>query len=158
MKRLSRFRFALTGRALFLIISSASVLLCIGLGRADETDQQIAMLCPAVFWSALLLEVVFVCYATRLRRQLEKRFSGLEYPKGIRSIGKRADVLITDAVGLLAVAALVVLLLRHIPTSAIQYLLLFVIVLTVRLHLMLTGKNHVFGNYTRHHKAQLKPG
>ena len=114
-------------------ISSFALLSCIFIGMNDISDKIIGIIFPIIFWLGL----------NAVRKEIEntgetRKFRGR--PE-IINIWKNRYGAIADIVCIVSLLLLVVFMIIGIGEKAIQYILIFLLVLSFRLHCILNGQN-----------------
>ena len=148
MKEASRFGRRLWAAVSCSVLSSASVLLCmIELDGSLEWIVRLAV--PLLFWIGLVLEQVFIWSANHLRRRIETELVGrrAEGLPGVCSFFRTQAGVIIDLMFILSVVVYAVLAIGHWGSDIAQYIVLFLIVLSFRLHCFANGKNYRYNLY-----------
>lgn len=136
-------------------LSSVSILTCIFVGLNEEADKIIRFIFPFIFWFCLIAEQALFWKANLIRKQIE--ISG-EYRKirakpGIVSVSKTRNGAIADLLLLISLILLVLFVLTGLGEKVIQYILIFLLVLSFRLHCILNGKNFRYKKYLAKRKV-----
>lgn len=131
------------------IISSVSIMECAFLGKSDNIDQVIKIIFPLVFWIGFLAEQFFIWNANSIRKKLETepKLRRIQGRLGVLSILQTEEGAITDIVMAISMIVFAILLLFKIGKGFPQYLFIFLIVLSFRLHCILNGKNFRYRKY-----------
>ena len=137
------------------IISSISIMACVFLGKSDNTDQTIKIIFPLVFWIGLLAEQFFIWNANSFRNKLiaAGKLRRIRGKPGVVSILQTEEGAIADLIFVLSIIVFAVLLLFKIGKGFPQYLFIFFIVLSFRLHCILNGKNFRYKKYLAKRKV-----
>ena len=124
-------------------VSSLSILICIFIGENETVNTVLKIIFPLIFWIGLILEQVFISQANKMRFELEKEDKRKQPRMNIGVIsffqtkeGAKADI--AFAVSLLI---LIISMIFNIGTNVLQYIFIFLSVLTFRMHCILNGKN-----------------
>lgn len=127
----------------FSFVSTVPVLLCV-IDFTDQTKQLFTIILSASFWGGLIAEQVFIWLADRLRkRELSKNVKETEKHRvGIASFCKTKAGTVSDIVFAVSFITFVVLFIGGWGISFAQYLCLFLIVLSFRVHCIANGKNY----------------
>lgn len=137
-------------------VSSLSILVCIFVGENEVLNTVLKIVFPLIFWIGLILEQVFISQANKMRLELEKE-DKRKQPRlkpGVISIfqteeGAKADI--TFAVSFLI---LIILMIFDIGTNVLQYIFIFLSVLTFRMHCILNGKNFRYKKFFSKRKVE----
>lgn len=137
-------------------VSSLSILVCIFVGENEVLNTVLKIVFPLIFWIGLILEQVFISQANKMRLELEKK-DKRKQPRlkpGVISIfqteeGAKADI--TFAVSFLI---LIILMIFDIGTNVLQYIFIFLSVLTFRMHCILNGKNFRYKKFFSKRKVE----
>lgn len=137
-------------------VSSLSILVCIFIGENEVLNTVLKIVFPLIFWIGLILEQVFISQANKMRLELEKE-DKRKQPRlkpGVISIfqteeGAKADI--TFAVSFLI---LIILMIFDIGTNVLQYIFIFLSVLTFRMHCILNGKNFRYKKFFSKRKVE----
>ena len=122
------------------VISSSALLLCFwGIQREKEI---FAIIIPIVFWVGLILEQCFMWEANRIFNKFKK----VRCLPGIISICKTQLGFISEIVFLVTLIGFIVLFVGRWGEQFFQYILLFFIVLSFRIHCIANGKNYRYKN------------
>ena len=148
MKTVTRYKKYLLFSLISSVISSVSVLLCIfePKGRAEAI---LKISTAAIFWLGLIFEQLFIWWANAFRRSLQKRtdaytITGLP---GICSFFKTELGFFTDTTFIISLIVYTVLAIGKWGTDVVQYIFLFLIVLSFRWHCIANGKNYSYKRY-----------
>lgn len=137
------------------IISSVSIMACAFLGKSDNIDQVIKIIFPLVFWIGLLIEQYFIWNANSFRKKLESegKLRRIRGKPGAVSILQTEEGAIADLILVISLIVFVILLLFKIGKGFPQYLFIFFIVLSFRLHCIFNGKNFRYKKYLAKRKV-----
>lgn len=137
------------------ILSSVSILACVFLGKQEEWDRFIRILFPLVFWVGLILEQILIWSANSVRKKLDVQPKPYySYGRiGFLSVFQTDEGVIVDLIGALAVEVFILLLIFQEGKGFTQYFLIFLIVLSVRLHCIFNGKNFKYKKYLAKRKV-----
>lgn len=137
------------------IISSVSIMACAFLGKSDNIDQVIKIIFPLVFWIGLLIEQYFIWNANSFRKKLESegKLRRIRGKPGAVSILQTEEGAIADLILVISLIVFVILLLFKIGKGFPQYLFIFFIVLSFRMHCILNGKNFRYKKYLAKRKV-----
>lgn len=136
------------------VLSSSAVLLCIWGVQNEQTIAEIII--PIIFWAGLIFEQYFLWDANRLLKKIEKnnKIKKIRNLPGIISIAKTRLGLIADCVLISALIGFVILFIGNLGEHFTQYILLFFIVLSFRIHCIANGKNYRYKNYLLHERGK----
>lgn len=137
-------------------ISSTPLLSCIFLEKNNESDVIIKIVFPIVFWIGLLAEQFFFWKSNSIRKDILKsgKFRKLKSNIGLISMLQNEYGAVADIVFVISLVVLLVLMIIGIGEKTAQYVLIFLLVLSFRLHCILNGKNFKYINYSL--KRQVK--
>lgn len=137
------------------IISSVSIMACVFLGKSDNADQTIKIIFPLVFWIGLLIEQYFIWNANSFRKKLESegKLRRIRGKPGAVSILQTEEGAVTDLILVISLIVFVILLLFGIGKGFPQYLFIFFVVLSFRMHCILNGKNFRYKKYLAKRKV-----
>ena len=137
------------------IISSVSIMACAFLGKSDNIDQVIKIIFPLVFWIGLLIEQYFIWNANSFRKKLESegKLRRIRGKPGAVSILQTEEGAIADLILVISLIVFVILLLFGIGKGFPQYLFIFSVVLSFRMHCILNGKNFRYKKYLAKRKV-----
>lgn len=150
-----KFLIEMTGSIIASAISSFSVIICAFVGKNESADKVITILFPIVFWVCFLAEQFFIWNANSIRKRLENegKISRVYGRLGILSVLQTREGTIADMILILSLIIFVALLLLGIGEEFIQYLFIFFIVLSFRMHCILNGKNFRYKQYLSKRKV-----
>lgn len=137
------------------IISSVSIMACAFLGKSDNIDQVIKIIFPLVFWVGLLAEQFFIWKVNSFRKKLEAegKLRRIRGKPGVLSILQTEEGAIADLIFVLSTIVFAILLLFKIGKGFPQYLFIFFMVLSFRMHCILNGKNFRYKKYLAKRKV-----
>lgn len=141
----SVFRRCIMFSILCSVLSSVPVAL-IPFVRGNGDNKVFNIIIPVIFWLGLIGEQFFIWRANRYRKILEKKNS--RYPKRIRgrpgvfSVFRSTEGMVADALFLICLIVFVVFALLHKGESVLQYILIFCMILSFRLHCIFDGINY----------------
>ena len=156
MKLISCFIKNLRIAQIFTLLSSLAVLLIIL--DVEESKEFIVMLAASLmFWGCLIAEQIFLWNANKQRKQVERRLSGYKAQglPGICSFFKTKLGLISDVLWAVSTVIYIILLAGNWGEKVAQYILLFLMVLSFRLHCIANGKNYRYKHYLQKRGAKL---
>lgn len=142
MKVISRFIRNLRLAIVCSVISSGAVL--ISMLDVDGTQKLFfAILASSLFWGGLIAEQMCVWNANKLRKNIE---SGSSVRKvrgwpGVCSFFKTESGFLADVLFILSLITYIVLAIGNWGVNVAQYIFIFLLVLSFRLHCILNGKN-----------------
>lgn len=139
----------------FSIISSTSILACIFIGTDDVTNRVLKLVFPIVFWVGFIAEQFFIWKANSFRKQIEATVKKrrISMNPGIISIFQTEAGAITDIVFAISLVVFIILMVTSIGEKAIQYIFIFLLVLSFRLHCILNGKNFKYKKFLAKRKV-----
>ena len=128
---------------------------CVFLGKSDNADQTIKIIFPLVFWIGLLIEQYFIWNANSFRKKLESegKLRRIRGKPGAVSILQTEEGAVTDLILVISLIVFVILLLFGIGKGFPQYLFIFFVVLSFRMHCILNGKNFRYKKYLAKRKV-----
>lgn len=137
-------------------VSSFALLSCIFIGMNDISDKIIGIVFPIIFWLGLIAEQILIWKSNAVRKEIEnigktRKFRG---GPGIINIWKNRYGAIADIVCLVSLLLLVLFLIIGIGEKTIQYILIFLLVLSFRLHCILNGQNFRYKKYLEKRKGK----
>ncbi len=148
-EKLSR---SLTAASVCSVISSLPILLCIWVSQSESKLPTVIM--ALIFWIFAVLEQLFIVKASNLRKAILK-----ENPKksrrrqsekvGIISFFETPPGACADCVSALSLIVLAVCIIFELGTDLIQFLILFLFVLSFRFHCIFNGKNFRYKYYLK---------
>ena len=149
------FNLFVTSSMVFSLISSASIIACILIGTDEATNKVLRLVFPIVFWLGLIAEQVFIWKANSLRKHFEAtgKKRGIKMNPGIISILQTEAGAIADIVFAISLVVFVILMATGVGEKAIQYIFIFLLVLSFRLHCILNGKNFRYKKFLAKRKV-----
>lgn len=149
------FNLFVTLSIVFSVVSSASIIACIFIGTNEATNKILRLVFPIVFWFALIAEQVFIWRANSLRKYFEAtgKKRRIRMNPGIVSILQTEAGAIADIVFAVSLVVFVILMATGIGEKAIQYIFIFLLVLSFRLHCILNGKNFRYKKFLAKRKV-----
>ncbi|MBE6808055.1 MAG: hypothetical protein E7524_01155 [Ruminococcaceae bacterium] len=154
MRIVSRFSWDLTIMIVGSAVSSVSFIAAILEGET-LTSRIIKILCALLFWSGLAVEQIFMWKANKRRLKIESIVSGRRITgmSGIFSFLKTEFGFFTDATLAISLITYIVLVIGNWGENVAQYIFLFLIVLSFRLHCIANGKNYRYKLYLQKRRA-----
>lgn len=136
-------------------LSSISLLAGLFTGLNQATDIIIKIIFPLSFWVGLGFEQFFIRKADLLRKEIEtsEDYRKIRGKPGVLSISKTRSGAIADLLLLASLLFLILFLLTGFGEKVIQYILVFLLVLSFRLHCILNGKNFRYKKYLAKRKV-----
>lgn len=149
------FNLFVTLSIVFSVVSSASIIACIFIGTNEATNKVLRLVFPIVFWFALIAEQVFIWRANSLRKYFEATVKKrrIRMNPGIVSILQTEVGAIADIVFAVSLVVFVILMATGVGEKAIQYIFIFLLVLSFRLHCILNGKNFRYKKFLAKRKV-----
>lgn len=137
------------------VISSLSLLSILFLHKSELLDSILKVVFPIVFWLGLIGEQFFIWKSNSIRKMIE---NSEKFPKSRSGIGlisffKSEAGLVADVALIISFITLLILMLLGIGESVVQYLFIFLLVLSFRLHCILNGKNFRYKKYLAKRKV-----
>lgn len=126
----------------FSVISSLPILLCILNPKSDKDERTVIFITSAVFWAGLIAEQAFIWLANFQRKKLSDNKKG-GYP-GIISFFKTKVGKVSDIILIISVIAFIIMSTAEISVNVVQFIILFLIVLSFRFHCITNGKNYSY--------------
>lgn len=128
---------------IFSLVSTVPILLCM-IDVSDSSKQLFTVLLSLAFWCGLLAEQIFICLANKLRIKAFSNnvFGKTDVKAGLISFCKTKAGTVADAVFAVSFITFIVLFIGGWGISFAQYLFLFLIVLSFRVHCIANGKNY----------------
>ena len=149
------FNLFVTLSIVFSVVSSASIIACIFIGTNEATNKILRLVFPIVFWLGLIAEQVFIWKANSLRKYFEVTVKKrrIRMNPGIVSILQTEAGAIADIVFAVSLVVFVILMATGIGEKAIQYIFIFLLVFSFRLHCILNGKNFRYKKFLAKRKV-----
>lgn len=148
MKTSLRYKVYLILSLIFSAISSSAILLCM-LKVEESAEKSLMIIISTMFWLGLILEQVFIWLVNGLRKNMQSRAEKINisgYP-GICSFFKSEFGFFTDVVLIISIIALIVLNIGKWELENLNFIFLFLLVLSFRLHCIANGKNYRYKRY-----------
>ncbi|HBM98598.1 MAG TPA: hypothetical protein DD413_04160 [Ruminococcus sp.] len=154
-KRLSGYSKSITFSIFFSVLSSLSILSIAFFNKNDILDNALRIILPIVFWLGLIGEQLFIWRANSIRRLMERsgRFEKIKLGIGVMSFFRTKAGLIADVVLIFSFVTLPILIIFGIGENVVQYIFIFLLVLSFRLHCLLNGKNFRYEKYLAKRKV-----
>lgn len=155
-KAASAFRLRVFFSVVCSILSSAPILL-IPIAKGNGEGGALDALIPAAFWLGLIGEQISIWRANACRKTLEKKRE--RHPKRIRgrpgafSPFRTTEGAVCDLLFLLCLIVFIVAALLHKGEGALQYVLIFCMVLSFRLHCIFNGINYRYKKFLAKRKV-----
>lgn len=155
MRMISRYKQSLDFVLLFSVISSAALLLTL-IDVDGKVGVLVKILTSLLFWGGLVAEQVFFWKAAKQRKAIESEVSGRKYRglPGIFSFFRTKLGIASDVTFIISLVIFIVLAIGNWGENVAQYILLFLIVLSFRLHCITNGQNYRYKLYLRKRRAQ----
>lgn len=137
------------------VVSSSAIL--ISMAQVDGlVEWVIKILASLLFWVGLIMEQVFIWKANKQRGLIEKSLSGYKCRglPGICSFFKTEMGFITDVTFIFSMIVYIVFAVGNGGVKVMQYVFLFLIVLSFRLHCIANGKNYRYKLYLQKRRAK----
>lgn len=146
---------SITCSIVFSVISSLSILSIVFLDKSESLDIVLRIVFPIVFWLGFVGEQFFIWKATFLRKSIEKSDDFRKNKAGIGLISflRTEAGLIADVALALSSITLLILIIFSIGENVVQYVFIFLLVLSFRLHCILNGKNFRYKKYLAKRKV-----
>lgn len=124
-------------------ISSFALLSYIFIGMNDISDKIIGIIFPIIFWLGLIGEQFFIWKSNSIRKSIEKssEFRKIKSGIGVISFARTEAGLIADVVLAISFIVLLILMIFSIGENVLQYIFIFLLVLSFRLHCIFNGQN-----------------
>lgn len=124
-------------------ISSFALLSCIFIGMNDISDKIIGIIFPIIFWLGLIAEQILIWKSNSIRKSIEKssEFRKIKPGIGVISFARTEAGLIADVVLAISFIVLLILMIFSIGENVLQYIFIFLLVLSFRLHCIFNGQN-----------------
>lgn len=154
-RQLSNYSKNITFSIVFSTLSSSSILSIVFLNKNEILDSILRIIFPMIFWLGLIGEQFFIWKANFIRKSIEKsgKFRKIKSGIGIISFLGTEAGLIADVVLALSFVTLLILMIFNIRESVVQYIFIFLLVLSFRLHCILNGKNFRYKKYLAKRKV-----
>lgn len=132
---------------IFSCVSSASLLLCIFAVRSDL--QIYLFLIPVIFWFGLIAEQVFFWKANSILKQIINtgQVRRLNTKLGIIAPLQTELGAMADLIFVVSLIVFVILLIGNWGNGLFEFIFLFLIVLSFRIHCIANGKNYWYKKY-----------
>lgn len=142
MKMISRYIRELRVAIICSLISSVSLLFSM-LDVNDSKDFVFKIFASSLFWIGLIAEQIFIWKVNKFRKNMESKLSvrKIQGLPGICSFFKTESGFIADIVLILSFITCIVLAIGNWGVNVTQYIFIFLLVLSFRLHCILNGKN-----------------
>ena len=137
-------------------VSSLSILTCIFIGENETLNTILKIIFPLIFWIGLILEQVWISQINKMRKELEKE-DKRKQPRlkpGIISIFQTEEGAKADIAFAVSFLILIILMIFEIGTNVLQYIFIFLSVLTFRMHCILNGKNFRYKKFFSKRKVE----
>ncbi len=156
MKPISRFINSIKISQVFAVISSLSVLLIV-INVEDSKKIIVSVAASLMFWLGLIAEQLFVWSANKQRKKLEQSVGSYKDRglPGIFSFFKTKMGLVADVAFILSTVTYIILFAGNWGEDTVQYIFLFLMVLSFRLHCIANGKNYRYIHYLQKRRAKL---
>lgn len=153
---ITRFSQTLSKAILFSFISSLGILLCIALQNVENINKVFVFLIPLIFWVGLFFEQLFFWQANALRKKIEDtgQFRRARGRPGIISFLRSEWGFIADLTLTVSLIVYLVLWAGNWGKNIIQFIILFFIVLSFRLHCIVNGKTFRYNLYLKKRRSQ----
>lgn len=137
-------------------ISSFALLSCTFIGMNDISDKIIGIIFPIMFWFGLVAEQILIWKSNAVRKEIENAGETLKFRgrPGIINIWENRYGAIADIVCIVSLLLLVVFMIIGIGEKTIQYILIFLLVLSFRMHCILNGQNFKYKKYLEKRKVK----
>lgn len=137
-------------------ISSISILSCIFIERNDKANLVIKIVFPLIFWLGLFGEQFLFWKSNSIRKKILKASNQrcLNSKIGLISISQNHYGTAADIVFAVSFIALLLFTIFGIGKQTAQYIIIFLLVLSFRLHCILNGKNFKYINYFKKRKVK----
>ena len=137
-------------------VSSLSILICIFIGENETVNTVLKIIFPLIFWIGLILEQVLISQASKIRIELEKEEKRMQprLKPGIISIFQTEEGTKADIAFAVSFFILIILMIFDIGTNVLQYIFIFLSVLTFRMHCILNGKNFRYKKFFSKRKVE----
>ena len=137
-------------------VSSLSILTCIFIGENETLNTVLKMVFPLIFWIGLIFEQVLISQASKIRIELEKEEKRRQprLKPGIISIFQTEEGTKADIAFAVSFFILIILMIFDIGTNVLQYIFIFLSVLTFRMHCILDGKNFRYKKFFSKRKVE----
>ena len=133
----------------FSVVSSASILACAFMGTNEDLDKILKIIFPVVFWLCLAGEQVNMWLANKTRKDIESKAKHrkIRAKPGICSIMQTESGAIADITCVISLIVLIILMIIGVGEKVVQFIFIFLLVLSFRLHCILNGKNFRYKKY-----------
>lgn len=144
-KTVSIFNRHIVCSVLCSFLSSVPIVL-IPVAKGNEDNKVFAVMIPIIFWLGLTGEQFFIWRANFYRKKLQQ--TNGRYPKRIRgrpgviSFFMTLEGMAADLLFLVSLIVFVVIALLHKGESVLQFILIFCLILSFRLHCTFNGINY----------------
>ncbi len=145
------FSLNITISLVYSLISSLAILPIMFLGEDEFKNQIIKIIFPVIFWLCTVFELVFIITANSIRKELESYPENKKFKRRIGVISFFSNKLAAN-VDLIFIVSLIVFLVMSIfglGEKVVQYVLMFILILTFRVHCTLNGKNYRYKRYLK---------
>ena len=146
---------SITFSIVFSFLSSLSILSIVFFYICEVLDNVLRIAFPIVFWLGLAGEQFFIWRANSIRKSIEKsgKFRKFKSGIGVISFLRTEAGLIADVVLALSLITLLILIGFGVGENVVQYIFIFLLVLSFRMHCILNGKNFRYKKYLAKRKV-----
>ena len=150
------FSLNITISLVYSLISSLAILPVMFLGEDESKNQIIKIIFPVIFWLCTVFELVFIFTANSIRKELESYPENKKFKRRIGVINFFSNKLAANVDFIFVISLLVFLVMSifGLGEKVVQYILMFILILTFRVHCTLNGKNYRYKRYLRKRMAK----
>lgn len=141
---------------LFSVLSSLAVLPIMFIGEDEHKNQFIKIFFPIFFWLCTVFELVFIFTANSIRKELEKYPENRKFKRSIGLVNFFSNKIAAkvDMIFILLLLVFFIMSIFGLGENIVQYVVLFILILTFRVHCTLNGKNYRYKRYLRKRKVK----
>ena len=142
-------KYYLTLSIIFSFVSSIAIIPSMFLGENEKSNLVIKIVFPLIFWLGLGFEQYFFWKSNNIRKEIlsEGNYRKLNAKLGMISFLQNKYGAIADLILIVSLIILILLTIIKVGEKSVQYIFIFLLVLSFRLHTILNGKNFRYINY-----------
>lgn len=159
MNKLYRsFSLNITISIVFSFLSSLAVLPIMFIGEDEHTNRLIRILFPIIFWICTVFELVFIFTANSIRKELEKYPENRKFKRhmGLVNFFSNKTAAKVDLIFLILMLVFLLMNIFGLGEKIVQYVILFMLILSFRVHCTLNGKNYRYKKYLKKQRERRK--
>jgi len=143
---------------LFSFFSSLAVLPIMFIGKDEHINQLIKILFPIIFWMCTVFELVFIFTANSIRKEIEKFPENRKFRRSMGLVNFFSNKIAAkvDVTFMLSLLVFLIMNIFGLGENIVQYVVLFILILTFRVHCTLNGKNYRYKRYLKKQRERRK--